>query len=357
MALELPFLTTDVPAIAGHLKQRPEDFVVVERPAYGPCGEGEHVLFEIEKRGLSTQNALGELARALGRPRGDFGYAGLKDARAVTRQQLSVWGSSPEAVRAVELPGLRVLAAERHQNKLRVGHLRGNHFRLRLRGVDRARAADVAAVLEVLARRGLPNAFGPQRFGRDGRSWELGRDLLAGGARGTRKRRGVTLLRFYVSAWQAWLFNRVLAARWEGFDGLLEGDLAWLHDRGAVFRVGDPQLELERARRMELSATGPLCGTQMTEPEGAARELERGVLAAAGVPDGKLGGPRFLQWKGARRPLRVPLHELEHAFGKDEHGEFLELAFGLPPGSYATCVVRELFKDAGSELDDGGDGD
>lgn len=351
MSLDLPFLTREVPAIPGRLKQSPEDFLVEELPAYGPSGQGEHVLVEIEKRELSTQAALGALAVALGRPRADLGYAGLKDARAVTRQQVSVRGVTPEAVRALELPGLRVLSAERHHNKLRVGHLRGNRFRLRLRGVGAERAGDVAAVLDVLARRGLPNAFGPQRFGRDGQAWRLGRELLAGGARRQRKRRGVTLLRFYVSAWQGWLFNRVLAARWESYDGLIDGELAWLHDRGAVFRVADAAGEAGRAARMELSATGPLCGTRSFEPGGAALALERAVLEAEGVVDGQLGGPRFLQWKGARRPLRVPIGELEHDFGRDADGDFLALRFSLPPGAYATCLVRELTKGREFELD------
>jgi tRNA pseudouridine13 synthase len=344
VALDLPYLTTDVPALEGRLKACPEDFRVEELPAYAPAGEGEHVLFEVEKRDLSTQTALERIARALGRPRAELGYAGLKDARALTRQWLSVHGVAPQAVLALELEGVRVLSAARHGNKLRVGHLRGNRFRLRLRDVGPERADDVAAVLARLAARGLPNAFGPQRFGKGGESWRLGRELVSGGARRERKRRGKALLRFYVSAWQAWLFNRVLAARWESFDRLLDGDLAWLHDRGAVFAVEDAAREAARAQRLEISPTGPLCGEDDFAPGGAALAIERAALAAQGVPDGRLGGPPFLRWKGARRPLRVPLADVAHAFDADEQGRFLELAFELPPGSYATALVRELLK-------------
>jgi tRNA pseudouridine13 synthase len=349
MDLELPFLTPDVPPLAARVKERPEDFEVEEIPAYAPSGEGEHVLFEVEKRDLTTQAALERVARALGRPKGELGYAGLKDARAVTRQWLSVHGVAPEAVRALALEGLRVLSAERHGNKLRVGHLRGNRFRLRLRGVEPERADDVDAVLARLVERGLPNAFGPQRFGKDGASWRLGRELVAGGARRERRRRSKSLLRLYVSAWQSWLFNRVLAARWGSFDRLLDGDLAWLHDRGAVFAVADAPREAERARRGEISPTGPLCGETDFAPEGEALAIERAALAAEGVPDGRLGGPPFLRWQGARRALRVPLAGIERAFERDEHGPFIELAFELPPGSYATVLVRELVKRDDSE--------
>lgn len=351
MDFELPFLARDVPPIEARLKQRPEDFQVQEIPSYAPSGEGEHVLFEVEKRGITTQAALERLARALGRPRAEFGYAGLKDAQALTRQWISTRGVAPEALLALALEGLRVLSAERHGNKLRVGHLRGNRFRIRLRGVDPGREDDVRAVLAVLARRGLPNAFGPQRFGRDGNSWRLGRELLSGGARRERSRRGVGLLRFYVSAWQSWLFNQVLAARWESFDTLIEGDLAWLHDRGAVFRVTDPAADAPRAAQQALSPSGPLFGPRMLEPKAAALEVERAVLAAHGLNGPDLGGPRFLQWQGARRPLRVPVGELEQAFDRDGDGSFLELRFSLPPGAYATCLVRELIKQSPSSDD------
>lgn len=344
MDLELPFLTADVPAVPARLKQRPEDFVVEELPAYAPTGEGEHVLLEVEKRGLSTPAALERVARALGVRREEAGYAGLKDAQAVTRQWFSLRGVAPEAVRGLALEGLRVLSAERHGNKLRVGHLRGNRFRLRLRGVDEARRDDLDLVLARLVERGLPNAFGPQRFGKGGVSWRLGRDLVEGRARRERRSRSRSLLRLHVSAWQAWLFNRVLRARLESFDRLIEGDLAWLHDRGAVFAVADPAAEAERARRGEVSPSGPLCGEGGIDPSGEALAIERAALSAEGVPDGRLGGPPFLRWKGARRPLRVPIASIERRFDRDEHGDYFELAFELPPGSYATALVREIAK-------------
>jgi tRNA pseudouridine13 synthase len=340
----LPFLTADVAAIPGRIKQRPEDFEVEELPVYGPSGAGEHALLWVEKRGLTTPALLEGLARSLGVPRSACGYAGMKDAQAVTRQQVSVLGVDPAAALALDLEGVRVLAAERHRSKLRVGHLRGNRFRVRLRGVDPERGQDVSAVLDALVRRGVPNAFGPQRFGRHGDAWKNGRDLLAGNARRMRRKRGLSLLRFYVSAWQAKLFNEVLAARWPSFDTLLAGDLAWLHDRGAVFRVDEPEREAPRVAAFEISPSGPLFGAEMIEPAGDALAIERAVLAAHGLSGPDLGGPRFLSWKGARRPLRVPARDLAHAWGEDQAGNYLELAFALPAGAYATSVVRELTK-------------
>lgn len=343
METGLPFLTADVAPIPARIKERPEDFVVEELPAYAPSGEGEHVLMVVEKRGLTTHALLEQLARALGVPRTSLGYAGLKDAQAVTRQQVSAQGVAPEAALALQLEGVRVLSAQRNRRKLRVGHLKGNRFELRLRGVDADRADDVRAVLAQLQRRGLPNGFGPQRFGRHGDTWKLGRDLLAGKARAAR-RRGLGLLRFYVSAWQAKLFNDVLTARMPRIDTLLEGDLAWLHDRGAVFAVEDAAREAPRAEALEISPSGPLFGAQMAQPGGEPGAMEGAVLAAHGLSGPDLGGPRFLRWSGARRPLRVPLGALEHRFDSDVNGSFLLLRFELPAGAYATSLVRELAK-------------
>lgn len=351
MDTDLPFLTADVAPIPARIKERPEDFVVEELPAYAPSGEGEHVLLLVEKRELTTHQLLERLARALGVPRGRLGHAGLKDANAITRQQISVQGVDPAAALSVELEGVRVLSAERNRAKLRVGHLKGNRFRLRLRGVGREREDDVRAVLEVLARRGLPNGFGPQRFGRRGDTWKLGRDLLAGRARAARRKRGLSLLRFYVSAWQAKLFNDVLTARLPRLDTLLEGDLAWLHDRGAVFRVEDAAREAPRATALEISPSGPLFGAEMIEPGGEPLAIERAVLAAHGLAGPDLGGPRFLRWNGARRPLRVPVAGLEHHLDADTHGPFLELTFTLTAGAYATSLVRELTKDDNAEVE------
>jgi tRNA pseudouridine13 synthase len=340
----LPYLTAGIAPITGRLKERPADFEVEELPVYGPSGEGEHVLVWVEKSGLTTPALLERLAKALGVPRSACGYAGMKDAQAVTRQQVSVQGVDPAAALALDLEGVRVLAAERHRSKLRVGHLRGNRFRLRLRGVDPERAADVGAVMDELARRGVPNGFGPQRFGRHGDAWKHGRDLLAGNARRVRRKRGLALLRFYASAWQSKLFNEVLTARWSMFDTLLSGDLAWLHDRGAVFRVDDAAREAPRAAAFEISPSGPLFGPEMIEPAGEPLAIEHSVLAAHGLSGPDLGGPRFLSWKGARRPLRVPARDLAHTWGEDAFGGYVELTFALPAGAYATCVTRELTK-------------
>src|SRR5262245_15038907 len=144
----------------------PDRFIVEELPAYPPTGEGGHTFLWIEKRGLTTFDAIARIAAALGVAARDIGYAGLKDKHATTRQWLSVPGLDPDRALALAQPDIRVLAAARHPHKLRLGHLRGNLFEVVLTGV--ASDGDVAALrarFEDLCARGVPNRFGDQRFG------------------------------------------------------------------------------------------------------------------------------------------------------------------------------------------------
>ncbi len=118
------------------------------------------------------------LARALHVPERAISSAGLKDAHAVTQQQLSVEGVPPQAVLAVQVPGVRVLWAERHRNRLKIGHLRGNRFTIHLRQTVPDALPRAQAILKVLQRRGVPHGFGAQRFGMRQNTHELGFCLL-----------------------------------------------------------------------------------------------------------------------------------------------------------------------------------
>src|SRR5262245_61431504 len=126
MSLQWPYLTQDVPGLAAAIKRRYEDFQVDEIPAYEASGSGDHVYFRIEKAGLSTMRAVHDISRALGVPSREIGLAGLKDARAVTRQTFSLEHADPDRVAALSIPRIKILSVSRHSNKLRIGHLHGN---------------------------------------------------------------------------------------------------------------------------------------------------------------------------------------------------------------------------------------
>src|SRR5262249_12922321 len=202
-------------------------------------------------------DAVRRIAAVIGKRAADAGVAGLKDAVAVSRQWISFEHVNHGAAElaAYEKPELKVLRVSAHGNKLRMGHLRGNRFVITLRLAEdtpdnRAavlnRAREVCAVLSA---RGMPNYYGPQRFGRDGANPQLGRMLVKGDEEGFRRafaeRHGPRrpadrkIRNLMVNAFQSELFNRVLALRMPEIGRLQPGDLAFIHRNGAVFTIAN----------------------------------------------------------------------------------------------------------------------
>lgn len=338
-------LTSDLPGTGGLHKATPEDFVVDEVPAYAPSGEGAHTFLRVEKRALTTAEAVARLCGALGVSPRDAGVAGQKDRQALTRQWISLPGVDPARALALVVDGVRVLEAARHPHKLRTGHLRANRFTLTVRGVvdgavDRARA--IVARLEA---RGLPNYFGQQRFGARGDNAERGRALVAG--RETR-RAGATERRMLVSAFQAELFNRYLDARIDDavLATALAGDVVKKSDTGGLFIVDDAAIADAQARldAGALVVTGPMFGHKMMSPPAgtpsAAREqallTAESLDAAAWKRLGRIA-------EGTRRPLLVPVGT-PSVRPEQSAGDTLVLEFTLPSGSYATVLLAEVTK-------------
>ncbi|MDB5353888.1 MAG: pseudouridine synthase [Phycisphaerales bacterium] len=402
-SMSLPYLTRDFPGVGGVIKQRPEDFFVQEIPLYEPSGEGEHVYCEIQKAGITTFQAVDRIAAALRVYPREIGYAGLKDAKALTRQTFSILGTTPEAVMGLKLPGITVLWAARHGNKLRLGHLAGNRFALKIREVNPTDVVKIKSVLPTLEKRGMPNYFGEQRFGYRGDNDLLGAAFVRGDSREILRllignpmpaiddaqtlvartafdrqdldtamrvyprRHGMErqilarlikthrpsgaiwlvdhkLRRLWVSALQSRVFNEVVAKRIDALDKLLKGDLAWKHDSGAVFRVEQPEVEQPRCDAFEVSPTGPLVGYRMTLPEGEPLETEQALFETFKLKPADFRRTDGLKVKGARRPLRVQPKDVDLAGGVDEHGGHITVAFTLPPGSFATVLLREIMK-------------
>ncbi|HEY8154456.1 MAG TPA: tRNA pseudouridine(13) synthase TruD [Myxococcota bacterium] len=316
------------------LRSQPEDFRVDEIPLYAPSGEGGHTFLLVEKRLRTTEEVASELARAGGIRSAEIGYAGRKDRVAVTTQWFSVQGLAPEAALAIQLPGVRVIEARRHPHKLRTGQLRGNRFEIVAREVDPETLRAVPARLECLRNDGMPNRFGPQRFGWDRGNLEQARRLLRGEKIGADRRHA----RFLLSALQAAAFNAVLSERPLPLSALELGDVAVVHASGGLFRVEDPVREAPRAAAFEISATGPVFGTRVLSPSGAAAERERAAFAAVGVDPDKLRTPAGIRLRGARRALRVRMEAADAV----AEGDTLRLCFTLPAGSYASVALEEL---------------
>jgi tRNA pseudouridine13 synthase len=369
----------------GLFKRDAEDFVVDEVPAYLPSGEGEHLYLHVQKTHWATDELVHMFANGLQIPQRDIGFAGMKDKHAVTTQYLSLPcpPRTPDfdaTVARLALPeGVRLLSMARHGNKLRTGHLRGNRFALRIRDVQTSAFSAIAATFARLEKEGVPNHFGPQRFGRGGRNAEVALSFLRGDSA---KPRDSKQARFLFSALQSSIFNQVLDARI--IDGSwntpIRGDLlvreahvlgtSEERGRGAMFLCEDEATDRTRATIGEVSPTGPIPGAEMRAPEGMVRELEerltQEVVGAAFSWDAarRLG-------EGTRRSLRLWIEALElqqtrgdersHQIGSNPQlapaqspadpgltQEPIELSdvwvsFVLPKGAYATTVLAAVF--------------
>jgi len=336
-----PYLTDALPGIGGRMRSEPEDFQVEERPLYLPCGEGEHLYIKVTKRLLSTPDLVRKVSSTVGVKVQGIGTAGLKDARAVTTQMLSLHGVTQdqlarlkvdERIRSIEVLG-------RHRNRLRPGHHAGNRFRLVIRGVADHASETVPAVLDILARRGVPNYFGPQRQGRTGENYQIGGALLADATKRSNMSRAKRM--WYLNAFQSYLFNLILARRLDRLDRMLVGDWAMKLDNGACFPIEDAEKEQPRADRFEISPTGILFGSRVSWATEEAGEIERAVVTQQGAtPESLIEAAKACGFRGERRSLRVLLAELDWSLDSSD----LTISFSLPPGAYATSVLRELMK-------------
>jgi tRNA pseudouridine13 synthase len=342
-----PLLTAELPGIGGAIKQRPDDFEVEEIPAYAPSGCGDHLFLWIEKKSLGAEYFTRLVARQLGLAPGEIGVAGLKDRHAVTRQMISVPAAVKDRLgRLEEAEGLRLLEVSRHGNKLRTGHLRGNRFRILMRDAVPNAAQLLEPILVRIRAEGLPNYFGPQRFGIRGETAALGLSMLRANQR---RPRSPFMRKLALSAAQAALFNLYLGQRSQ--DGLLaqviSGDVMAKLPAGGMFVAQDLACEQRRFEARETVHTGPIFGrkTFAAANDSALRELSIlemiDLTSAAFTRFGKLV-------QGTRRHNLIYLDDLAAAPEVDG----IRITFSMPAGSYATVLLRELMKTSPETSDD-----
>lgn len=331
----LPFVHGD-PVCSAVLRAEPDDFQVDEMLGFAPGGEGEHVFLQIRKRNQNTAWVAEQLARAVGLKPDAVSYAGLKDRRAVTTQWFSLHlpGKTGPDLSAFWNEDIQLVTQTLNQRKLRRGAHQGNRFVITLREVEGDHAA-IEARLQHITKHGVPNYFGPQRFGHDNGNLLAGEALLQQKPRRRLNYRESIAL----SAVRSALFNAVLGERirQKNWNTALPGDVLMLDGRGSFFRPeADDTAIGQRLEAMELHLTGPLPGQGAPVVSADVAALEQAILSdCADLVQALVN----FGVEAQRRALRLRAAEMRWEW-LDESS--LRLAFALPSGAFATSVLREL---------------
>lgn len=320
---------------SAQLKATAEDFQVDEVLDIPLSGQGEHLWLWVEKRLLNTEEAARRLAKAAGVSLRQISYAGLKDRQALTRQWFSIQlpGKSDPDFSAAEAEDLRILDIQRHSRKLQRGAHAANGFRIRLTELN----ADHSALedrLQRIAAQGVPNYFGLQRFG------ENGNNLL--GALDYAQRKELPIQRNLrsrlLSTGRSAIFNRVLAQRVQEqtWNTAQVGDVLAFSGSRSFFLAGAEECQDPRLAQLDVHPTGPLWGEGELVSQGQTQTQELAVAAL---------WPALCTWleranlKQERRVLRLPVRDLSWTFPA---ADCLQVQFILPPGCFATVVLREM---------------
>ncbi|ARR00859.1 tRNA pseudouridine(13) synthase TruD [Campylobacter porcelli] len=359
-----PLLTTTHTPINAHFSKNASDFVVREIPLYEFSGNGEHLVMQIQKKGLSTSEALSILASATGAKVRDFGYAGLKDKEGMTTQYISIPAKFQSAIANFSYDNIKILNTTRHNNKLRIGHLKGNHFFIRLKKVLPSEAQKLKNAINLIDSRGFANYFGYQRFGKFANNYQNAKELLTAMANGDKKilkKYNPKLRDFLISAYQGELFNRYLSKRVEisrfcdsfsikelaeiykfdmdtikdlksqkQFFKLIRGEVMGHYPFGRLFLCEDLSCEVEKFIQRDRTSCGLLLGSKAYEASGVAMQIERDII-----------GTEFIKFmNGSRRFNWVWADEMRYSYNEEE-AQF-SLSFTLQKGSYATTLLREI---------------
>ncbi len=315
-------------------KSQPSDFIVEEILPFEPSGEGEHACLLVEKTGENTDWIAGQLAKFAKVKRSSVSYAGRKDRHGITRQWFTVWmpGQDQPDWLAFSSDTYKVLQATKHGKKLRTGALKGNKFIIALRDLTGGQA-EVAARLEQIVEKGVPNYYGEQRFGHQGVNVERAMGMFSGEFRAHRNKRSI-----YLSAARSWLYNRMLSARVEDGSWLTyqKGDVPGFQSSGSlILRDHDEEL-MKRVEAGTVSLTVPLWGEGELLSGDQVKELE--VSIAAQYPQ-LCQGLVNEGLKQERKAVRlIPSDFSSHWLDESS----VQLSFTLPKGCFATAVLREL---------------
>ncbi|WP_230655873.1 tRNA pseudouridine(13) synthase TruD [Psychrobacter sp. I-STPA10] len=350
---------TKASIVSAHYKQSAEDFIVNEILNIDFSEEGEHLWLYIEKRGMNTTFVANALADWANISRRDVGYSGLKDRHAITRQWFSLRlpkRQLPATSFTLDEPEkseyAKVLDTHWHNKKLNRGTHKYNEFILTLRDVMGDKQ-QIEAQLTHIAKHGVPNYFGEQRFGIAGRNIAQALEWFEHGtingrpSHGKKNRDTQSIL---LSAARSLIFNQILAARIvnDTWQTGMDGDAFNLNGSGSIFATEcmDETLK-QRLAEGDIHPTAVMWGKNNDKVQGSVKDLEQHIVASSELLTRLANGIENQGIKASRRALRLPLTKLTWQWQDDStktNETLLVLNFCLPTGSYATSVLSALIK-------------
>ena len=350
--------------INAYFSKNSDDFVVRELPLYPCSGEGEHLIVEIQKKDMTTIEAISALSSHTGVKARDFGYAGLKDKQGMTTQFISLPRKFENLLSNFTHEKIKILNANAHNNKLRIGHLRANSFFIRLKKVMPSEAVKLKQVIENINKNGYPNYFGYQRFGKFGDNAAAGLELLKSGTLNNKRLKNPKMVDFLISAFQSELFNKQLSKRIEmsrfvadfsldelvkiypyfdneilkslknqkQFYKILSGEVLGHYPHGKCFICDDLTTELQRFNLRDITSCGLIVGSKAFGSKGVAKVVEDEIFGDFYEIAKKQSGSRRFAW--------CYLENLSYKYNEEKAHFCLE--FTLQKGSYATVVLEEI---------------
>lgn len=310
-------------------KQSKDDFVVNEVPLYDFTGEGEHLVLKLRKKDLATWDAIEILANYLKCSPREFGYAGLKDKNAMTVQHISVHRKFEEALKEFSHENIKILETTYHNNKIKIGHLKGNNFFIRLKRVGLVEKQKIEEAMGQIATFGMPNYFGFQRFGKEvEENLEKAKQLLFDDYKVKDKKVAKMLISAYQSTYfNAWLVERLKLNKSEF--KLLNGDIFYDIESSKLFT---PKAINEKIindfKDKKITPTGLLPGNDVFKARDEALKIEQKYDNSD------------IREKGYRREAIVFPEILSTKYNKEKKEALLD--FILPKGSYATVLIEAL---------------
>ena len=338
-------------------EQTIDRFFVEEIPLFKFTGDGNNLILKIKKQDMSSWKLVHVISKATGLSEREIGYAGLKDKSATTIQYISIPKQAERDLKNLTTDKIEILEKTYNKAPIKIGHLKGNKFIIKLNNVSPKGAKDIDRVATKLSKFGIPNYFGYQRFGEDSRSYMQGRDIAHSGKKLKGAKEKLLVASYQSHLFNSWLNQRVnlsstisnlsvedaskvlsypeplvkALAKEPQFFKLFIGDMMMPYPYGKFEYVKDMHYSSKLFNEGKISPTGLICGSHSKRSASDAYHLEEPF------DDSELNA-----LKGDRRFAWIWPEDVTTKY--NETKKELTVKFYLPKGSYATTFLEEIGK-------------